>query len=170
MFDLPVDANFVGFRASDALASQIGRLRVSPERVIPTLDRIAAYDVLAASTLGRFVFLFHDGASYPEADGFWVRGGSRAIVSVVSRTGRVTTAVRLRFRSVVANSVRLDTPSEHWVLELKPDVDTEIEVNPTALDGTLRMIVTPATGFRPSDLDPLNRDRRFLGCRVQVIE
>jgi hypothetical protein len=71
---------------------------------------------------------------------------------------------------VVANSVRLDTPSEHWVVELKPDVDTEIEVNPTALDGTLRMIVTPATGFRPSDLDPLNRDRRFLGCRVQVVE
>ena len=66
IFDLPVDVNFVGFRASPGLEAGIGELRVRPERVVPNLDRVAAYEVLASLTLDRFVFLFHDGASYPE--------------------------------------------------------------------------------------------------------
>jgi hypothetical protein len=168
-FDLPVDVNFVGFRASPELEAGVGELRVRPMRVVPNLDRVAAYEVLATLTLDRFVFLFHDGASYPEADGFWVRGSSRAIVSVVSRTGRLTTKVRLRIRSPVANAVRFETPGLSWTSELKADVPTEVDVEPTALDGTLRMTISPAAGFRPADATPGSRDRRFLGCWVEVI-
>jgi hypothetical protein len=168
-FDLPVDVNFVGLRAAPDLEARVGELRVRPERVVPTLDRVAAYEVLATVTLDRFVFLFHDGSSYPESDGFWVRGSNRAIVSVVSQTGRLTTKVRLRLRSPVANAVRLETPGRVWTEELQPDVPRDIEVEPTALDGTLRMIITPAQGFRPSDRTPGDRDRRFLGCWVQVV-
>jgi len=98
-FDLPVDVNFVGFRASPDLEAAIGELRIRPQRIVPNLDRVAAYEVVATLSLARFVFLFHDGGSYPEGDGFWVRGSSRAMVSVVSRTGRLTTKVRLRLRS-----------------------------------------------------------------------
>ena len=168
-FDLPVDVNFVGFRASSGLESAVGRLRVRPMRVTPNLDRVAAYEVLASLALDRFVFLFHDGASYPEAGGFWVRGANRAIVSVVSRTGRLTTKVRLRLRSPVANSVRFETPGLAWTTELEAGVPAELDVEPTPLDGTLRMTISPANGFRPSDVTPENRDRRFLGCWVEVI-
>jgi hypothetical protein len=168
-FDLPVDVNFVGFRASRDLESAVGELRVRPVRVMPTLDRVAAYEVLATLALERFVFLFHDGASYPEPGGFWVRGANRAIVSVVSRTGRLTTKVRLRLRSPVANTVRFETPGLTWTTGLEAGVPTEIDVEPTALDGTLRMTISPATGFRPSELTPANRDRRYLGCWVEVI-
>jgi len=103
-FDLPVDVNFLGLRASPDLEAAIGELRIRPQRVVPNLDRVAAYEVLATLSLARFVFLFHDGGSYPETDGFWVRGSNRAMVSVVSRTGRLTTKVRLRLRSPVANT------------------------------------------------------------------
>jgi len=168
-FDLPVDVNFVGFRASDGLEAGIGSLRVRPVRVVPNLDRVAAYEVLASLTLDRFVFLFHDGASYPETDGFWVRGSSRAIVSVVSRTGRLTTRVRLRLRSPVANTVRFEAPGLAWTTELEAGVPAEVDVEPTPLDGTLRMIISPASGFRPAELTPGNRDRRFLGCWVEVV-
>jgi len=168
-FDLPVDLNFVGFRASQGLEAAVGELRVRPVRVVPALDRMAAHEVLATLTLDRFVFLFHDGASYPEASGFWVRGSSRAIVSVVSRTGRLTSKVRLRLRSPVTNTVRVETPGRSWTTELEAGVPAEIDVEPTALDGTLRMTVGPANGFRPSDLTPGNRDRRFLGCWVEVV-
>jgi hypothetical protein len=168
-FDLPVDVNFVGFRADQALDARIGELRILPVRVVPTLDRVAAYEVLATMTLGRFVFLFHDGSSYPEPDGFWVRGSNRAIVSVVSRTGHLTTGVRLRLRSPVANTIRIDTPGLTWTEGLEPGVPKDIEVEPTALDGTIRMTISPARGFQPSELTPGSQDRRFLGCWVEVV-
>jgi hypothetical protein len=168
-FDLPVDVNFVGFRASAGLESAVGELRVRPMHVVPSLDRVAAYEVLASLALDRFVFLFHDGASYPEDGGFWVRGASRAMVSVVSRTGRLTTRVRLRLKSPVANSIRFETPGRTWTTELEAGVPTELDVEPTPLDGTLRMTISPANGFRPSDVTPGNRDRRFLGCWVEVV-
>ena len=168
-FDLPVDVNFVGFRASSDLEAAIGELRIRPQRIVPNLDRVAAYEVLATLSLARVVFLFHDGGSYPEADGFWVRGSNRAMVSVVSRTGRLTTKVRLRLRSPVANSIRFETPGRSWVTELEAGVPTELDVEPTALDGTLRMTIGAGNGFRPSDVSPGNRDRRFLGCWVEVV-
>jgi hypothetical protein len=168
-FDLPVDVNFVGFHASPALEPAVGELRVRPLRVVPTLDRAAAYEVLATLSLDRFVFLFHDGASYPEAGGFWVRGANRAMVSVVSRTGRLTTKVRLRLRSPVANDIRFDTPGHSWTLHLEAGVPAELDVEPTPLDGTLRMTISPAGGFRPSETTPGSRDHRFLGCWVEVV-
>jgi hypothetical protein len=169
VFDLPVDVNFVGFRASHELDAAIGELRLRPDRVVPTLDRVAAYEVLASSTWDRFVFLFHDGASFPEDGGFWVRGANRAVVSVVSRTGRLTTSVRLRLRSPVANAVRFETPGLSWTTELQPGIPVDLEVQPTPLDGTLRMTISPFGGFRPSEISPGSQDRRFLGCWVEVI-
>jgi hypothetical protein len=168
-FDLPVDVNFVGFRGSPELEAAVGELRVRPMRVAPTLDRVAAYEVFATLALDRFVFLFHDGAAYPESGGFWVRGANRAVVSVVSRTGRLTTKVRLRLRSPVANSIRFETPGLIWTTELEADVPTDLDVEPTLLDGTLRMTISPANGFRPSEATPGSRDSRFLGCWVEVI-
>jgi hypothetical protein len=168
-FDLPVDMSFVGFRASSDLEAAVGVLRVRPMRVVPNLDRVAADEVLSSLTLDRMVFLFHDGESYPEPGGFWVRGKSRAFVSVVSRTGRLTTTVRLRLRSLVTNTVRFETPGRSWTTGLEAGVPTEIDVKPMPLDGTLRMTVTPAMGFRPSDATSGHGDSRFLGCWVEVI-
>jgi hypothetical protein len=161
-FGLPVDVNFVGFRAAADLASAVGELRVRPLRVVPNLDRAAAYEVLATLSLDRFVFLF-------QAGGFWVRGANRAMVSVVSRTGRLTTKVRLRLRSPVANDIRFDTPGHSWTAHLEAGVPSELDVEPTPLDGTLRMTISPAGGFRPSETTPGSRDQRFLGCWVEVV-
>lgn len=167
-FDLPVDVNFVGFRASDELDGHVGLLRLRPHEVVGSLHRVAAFDVLGTWARGPFVFLFHDDQAYSEPDGFWVRGASRVVVSVVSRTGRVQSSFRLRLRSGVANTVRVDTTDQHWTLQLAADQPQEIELTPDARDGALRIVVTPATGFRPSDRDPANGDRRFLGCWVEI--
>jgi hypothetical protein len=125
--------------------------------------------VLASLALKRFVFLFHDGASYPEPDGFWVRGSSRAVVSVVSPSGRLTTGIRLRIRSPIANKVRLEFPGLTRIAELEAGVPTDLDLEPAALDGTLRMTISPEGGFRPAEIQPGNRDRRFLGCWVEVV-
>ncbi|MDO8836251.1 MAG: hypothetical protein Q7V01_11685 [Vicinamibacterales bacterium] len=170
-FDLPVDVGFIGFRASGRLTSAVGNLRVIPLRVIPTLDRPAASDVLGSATLGdRFVFLFHDGASFPEEDGFWVRGAAPASVSVLSRTGRLTLPVELRLRNgPVANTVHIVTPGAVTDVVMGPGEIRTVRLTPTPLDGTLRMIIHPQSGFVPADHEPGNRDTRLLGCWVEVV-
>ena len=170
-FDLPVDIGFVGFRASGTLAATVGNLRIVPLRVIPTLDRPAAYDVLGSTTLGdRFVFLFHDGASFPEANGFWVRGAAPASVSVLSRTGQLTLPDELSQRNApVANTVHILTPGTVTDVVLGPGEIRTVRLTPTPLDGTLRMIIHPQGGFIPAEHEPGNRDTRLLGCWVEVV-
>ncbi len=170
-FDLPVDLSYVGFRASADLEAAVGDLSIAPVRVIPTLERTASEEVLGAETLGeRFVFLFHDGGSYPEDKGFWVRGGSRASVSVVSRTGRLTLPVNLRLRNgPVPNVIRIVTPGETMEVSLGPLESKTVRVAPTALDGTLRMAITPDTGFVPAKIETGSTDTRVLGCWVEVV-
>ncbi|MEW5982849.1 MAG: hypothetical protein AB1806_10825 [Acidobacteriota bacterium] len=170
-FDLPVDLSFVGFLASPDLSPAIAELRVRPERVVPMLSRTAAYEVIASAVLGnRFVFLFHDGAAYPEGSGFWVRGGAETQVSVVSRTGHVTQAVRLRIRNgEVRNTIRIATPDERTEMHLEPRGVREVTLTPTPLDGTLRMIIGAEGGFVPADWEPGNPDRRVLAAWVEVV-
>jgi hypothetical protein len=170
-FDLPVDLGFVGFRADARLAAAVGDLRVVPVRVVPAFDRTAAGEVLGSATLGgRFVFLFHDGASFPEADGFWVRGGSPASVSVLSRTGPMTVPMQLRLRNgPVANTVHILTPGTATDVALAPGETRIVRLAPTPLDGTLRMVIRPAGGFVPASHEPGNRDTRLLGCWVEVV-
>jgi hypothetical protein len=139
-------------------------------RVVPTLDRTAAYNVLGTAILGeQFVFLFHDGASYPEGTGFWVRGQSRASISVVSRMGRLTLPVPLRVRNgPVANVIRILTPGTITELRLGPGEIRTVQLAPSPLDDTLRMIIFPESGFVPARIEPGNRDERLLGCWVEV--
>jgi hypothetical protein len=75
----------------------------------------------------------------------------------------------LRLRSPVANTVRIETPGHTRTVELEPGVPAELDVEPTPLDGTLRMTISPANGFRPSDVTAGSRDRRFLGCWVEAV-
>lgn len=168
-FDLPVDLNFVGFGATGDFEAHVGELSIRPERVVPFLDRIEAHEVVAAARFGQLVFLLHDSSSYPEAGGVWIRGSSRAVLSVVSLTGRLTTKVRLRLRSPVANAIRFETPGLSWTKDLEPGVAAEIDVQPAAADGAVRMSISPTGGFRPSEVEPGSQDRRFLGCWVEIV-
>ncbi|MCK7478771.1 MAG: hypothetical protein M0C28_16390 [Candidatus Moduliflexus flocculans] len=70
-----MDVNFVGFRASPALEAA-DRRTADSTRSVSSRPWIASRRTKCwrSLALDRFVFLFHDGASYPEADGFWVAG------------------------------------------------------------------------------------------------
>jgi len=169
-FDLPADMGLVTFAAHGSLGRQVKELRVIPYRVVPFLDRIAADDVRAAATYDRLLFLFQDTNGYPDRDGFWIRGGSPARVSVVSRTGRLITELRLVLRSRFANRVRIEMPDRVWTEDLGADEEREISVKPTSLDGTVRMVLTAEHGFYPIDTDRGSTDRRYLGCFVRILE
>ncbi len=170
-FALPVDFNFVGFTASPELAASVGHLQVTPTRVVPALERTASNDVLGALTLGgRYVVLLHDGGTYPEAQGFWVRGEAVAAVSIVGADGRLDGPVTLRLRNgPSANVVRVVTLAGETTLTLKPSESRLLDVEPTPLDGSVRLTIFPAAGFVPARIEPGSRDQRVLGCWVEVV-
>lgn len=170
-FNLPVDLSFVGFRADAGMADAVGELRIRPERVVPTLNRTPAYDVVASAGLvDGIVFLFHDGGSYPEETGFWVRGRSETHVSVVARTGPLTEPVKLRIRNgPVPNTIRILTPESRQQITFESSEIKEVTLTPTPLDGTLRIVIAAEHGFVPADKDPGSADRRLLGVWVEVV-
>ncbi|MCK7478772.1 MAG: hypothetical protein M0C28_16395 [Candidatus Moduliflexus flocculans] len=70
----------------------------------------------------------------------------------------------------MANAVRVrDARAARGRLNWRPASRPSSTSSPTALDGTLRMTISPASGFTPAELTPGNRDRRFLGCWVEVV-
>lgn len=170
-FDLPVDLSFVGLRAESGMADAVGELRIKPERVVPTLSRTPAYDVVASAGLGDgIVFLFHDSGSYPEDTGFWVRGRSETHVSVVARSGPLMGPVRLRIRNgPVPNTIRILTPESRQQITFDPREIKEVTLAPTPLDGTLRVVIAAEHGFVPADREPGSVDRRLLGVWVEVV-
>ena len=168
-FDLPVDGAFVGFRASPELEKSVGLIRVHPVSVTPILDRIASSEVLAAASYGPVIALFHDDVSYPELGGFWLRGKASSRVSIVSPTGRLAGDVTLRMRAgPIDNTVVIDGAGGEQRVALAANQVTEVRLSPAPLDGTLRLTLTPERGWVPAERDPASRDRRLLGCWVDV--
>jgi hypothetical protein len=170
-FEIPADISYVGFRASGELAAAIGGLHLIPVHVVPTLARTAMPEVLGSLLLGdEFVVLLHDGASFPEAEGFWVRGEVTASITVVSRSGRLTAPVPLRVRNgPFLNVVRITTSQESMEVVLQPGEQRDVRLAPTPLDGTLRMRIHPERGFVPAKTDPGSTDVRVLGCWVEAV-
>jgi hypothetical protein len=168
-FDLPVDATFVGFKASPELESSVGFLRVRPARVTPMLDRIATSEVLAAAAYGPIVVLFHDDAAYVERDGFWLRGKASSQVSIVSPTGPLAGDVTLRIRpGPIDNTIVIEGAGGTKRVSVEAERPTEVRLSPAPLDGILRLSLFPERGWVPAERDPTSGDRRMLGCWIDV--
>jgi hypothetical protein len=170
VFDLPADMGMVSFATSGKLGKQVTALRIVPYRVVPFLDRIAADHVRSAAAFDRLLFLFHDDEVYPDATGFWVRGGGRARVSVVSRTGLLISDLRLVLHTVVPNTIHIEMPDRVWSEQLAANEEREILIKPTSLDGTVRLVISAERGYYPIDSTPGSTDRRHLGCYVRIVE
>jgi hypothetical protein len=108
---------------------------------------------------------FLDGDVFPEAEGFWVRGGRTTEVvlsqgsSAANRTGTLT----LR-NGAAANTVTIQSGAWQEVLALAAG-EARVVALPTAdALGSWPLTITSASGFRPSDT--AGEDRRFLGVWI----
>jgi hypothetical protein len=168
-FDLPVDAAFVGFRASPELDSSVGMIRIRPAAVTPTLDRIATAEVLAAASYGPIVALFHDDVAWVEREGFWLRGQATCQVSIVSPDGRLPGDVTLRFRpGPIDNTIVIEGAGGIQRVDLVAGQPKEVRLSPAPMDGTLRLTLTAERGWVPAERESGSGDRRMLGCWVDV--
>lgn len=122
-----------------------------------------------ASKYGEFAVYFADDQAFPEASGFWVRGGAEATIGV--QPPMAATPVDLFLRNApVANRVSVASGDWQEALDLAPGEERAVRLPsgeasfPTAF--TVR--IHPEHGVRPADLEPGNRDLRTLGVWAEV--
>ena len=121
---------------------------------------------LRAHRYGPVTVYFIDDRVYAEPDAFWV-GGARYANVVLQADPGVTEAMLTITNAPVPNDVTVLGAAEPFKQPLAAREAVEI---PIVFDarGSARLQIESASGFIPADINPANRDRRFLGVYVQV--
>jgi hypothetical protein len=161
-FELPIDANFVGFEASRDLAPLVRRIEVTPLAVVDLSRRIAVGQVLAARTYPGGDLFAHDEQSWIEADGAWTAGRRTAAFTFVPRPG-TPPLVRL-YVGPRTDTVELSGTGWQRRVEVGPDQRVDVPVPRTDPSKPIALRVRTAGGFVPADRDPATQDRRFIGA------
>ena len=167
-FRVPLDTEFVGFRAGRPIEPTIAELRITPLGVVDVRRRFRTATVLSAAVFKPATVFFHDGNAYAEREGFWVKGRATTRITV-QKTRDTETGVLLAIHSGPRpNVVSVSTPSWSQKLELVPGVTQRVVV-PTA-EGAVFVPVTisAADGFVPAEVES-SRDERLLGAWVAFI-
>jgi hypothetical protein len=167
-FEVPLDAEFVGFRASRRAEQAIAELRVSPRSVVETRKRIAADTVLSAAAFAPVQIFFHESQAYPEAEGFWVAGRTTVRMTML-KVRESDPAVLLAVHSGARpNIVTLATSDWSERLELVPGVTARVAVPSKAGERSIALTISTADGFVPAEIER-SRDRRLLGAWIAFI-
>ena len=168
IFDVPLDSEFVGFRATREAEHAIAELRLSPRTIVESRQRIAAGTVLSAAAFEPVRIFFHDSSAYPETGGFWVRGRATVrmtLLKVRENDPGVLLAVHSGAR---ANVVTLATPGWSQTLELVPGVTERVIVPSKVGERFIPLTISTTSGFVPAEIEP-SRDRRLLGAWIAFI-
>ena len=167
-FDVPLDAEFVGFRAPRQVEGTIAELRVSPLTVVDTRKRFRADTVLSAAAFLPARVFFHDSFSYPEAEGFWVRGRTTAHMTLLKTRGSDPGILLAVHSGARANIVTFATPEWSQRLELVPGITQRVTVPSREGDRFIPLTIESTGGFVPAEIEA-SRDRRLLGAWIAFI-
>lgn len=163
-FRLPLDAEFVAFRADPELERSTTLLRLRPVQVVDAGRRLRTDAIVAAASFGSTLVFFHDAVSYIEPGGFWARGRSKMRVTLAKPEAPDSFALNLHC-GARANQVTVLTPHGSWRLELAPNVARTL-VLPANHQALMPLDIATASGFVPAEIEPGNPDRRVLGCWI----
>jgi hypothetical protein len=167
--DLPVDANFVGFRGSNEVERAVKSIVVTPARLIDEGARPHLPAVLAAARYEDVNVFFHDEQLYAEVAGFWTMGKRKMAVTMTTSADRPK-PIALRIHcGLQANRVTLTTRGWTRTFDLVP-MEPQIVELPASATGVIPLSLATENGFSPSQNDPSSKDRRFLGIWVEVVK
>ena len=167
-FDVPLDAEFVGFRAPRAVERIIAELRIRPRTVVEKRRRMTAGTVLSAAHFEAARIFFHDSLSYPEADGFWVKGRATARMTLLKTRERDADVMLAVHSGARPNVVTLTTPRWSQTLQLAPAVIERVVVPSREGERFIPLTITTSGGFVPAEVEQ-SKDRRLLGAWVEFI-
>jgi hypothetical protein len=165
-FQVPLDSQFVGFRASRQVERAIAGMRVTPVNVVETRRRFRAPVVRAAASYVSASVFFHDAEAYPEHDGFWVKGRSETQVTIAKKVPASPSVTLVIHSGSRASVVTLSTGRWTEHAELVPGVTTRVSVPSDATEQFIPLTISTSDGFVPAETERGNRDRRLLGAWV----
>ncbi len=142
----------------DAARASVRRLTLRP-RALPDSE-LAQPHALRAARFGATVLFALDDNVFLEPGALWVRGerSARVIVQPDAADG---TVIRLK-AGAVDNVVTLAAGGWSSEVRLGRDETRDVTLPAAALSPAV-LSLTSATGFRPSEHGPGNRDVRWLG-------
>jgi hypothetical protein len=162
--ELPVGAQELTVRADEAARDELTGVELRPMR----LDRSPATNAVPRRAVrydGMVVF-FLDDRAYPEPSGFWV-GGQRDTRVMLAPDRKASSAPLILRNGPVENTVTLEYGGRPDTVVLQAGEERQIEVPLDPVAGTSLVRIRSSAGFRPSAVDPNNRDTRLLGVYVR---
>ena len=106
--------------------------------------------------------------TYPEAEGFWVRGRQDTQFVLVPDPSSGAATVRLLVRNGASpNQVSVESGTFQRLLVMTPGQEQELEI-PLGPGGSASVRVASGDGFVPAERDPASSDRRLLGVWLQL--
>ena len=96
--------------------------------------------------------------------------GAREGQVVFAADGRPSGQTIVLRNGAAENIVTIESGVWRRDLPLRPGEEHAVDIPLDPSRGAALIRIRPATGFRPSELDPNNRDARFLGVFVRMPE
>lgn len=162
---LPVGVRSLAIEADTAAARSVVSARLQPlpfdDGATPTGETARVLASRAARYPSAAAFFIDDNA-YAEPTGFWIAGGRRARIVIARDRPQLTLFIR---NAPVENVVTIETDGIRQELVLAGGEERELPFNGRSLS---MVRVTSASGFRPSQVEPGNKDLRYLGCWLEL--
>jgi hypothetical protein len=168
-FRVPLDAEFVGFRASRPTERTIAQLRLRALTIEDQDRRFESPVVRSSADFGVARAFFHDGDSFPEEDGLWVKGRATARLTILKPSESQTSLPLAIHGGGRENIAILETPGWSQRIELAPDITSKIAIPSMAGERFVSLSVTSVNGFIPAEEERGSKDRRLLGVWVAFI-
>lgn len=165
MFELPVPVRSIVLEGDEGVRRFVRRAELQPVEILPPDRQVTARPALRAAKYGLVRVFFLDNGAFMEWPGFWTHGEGQTHI-IVDGAGRSDLVVRVR-SGAAPTGVSIDADGWRRTVMLKRDEVREITI-PGRRDPRARLVtLTTASGFRPSDVEPGNGDRRLLGVWVE---
>ena len=168
-FRIPLDAEFVGFRASRQVEKTIAELRLRPLTIVDADRRFVTPTVRSAADFGAARIFFHDGESFPEEEGMWVKGRATSRFTILKLAGQQTSVSLAVHGGPRANTAVFATPDWSQRVELLPGAIGKVGIPSASGEAFIPLSVTSSTGFVPAEVDSGSKDRRLLGVWIAFI-
>jgi hypothetical protein len=168
-FLVPLDSEFVGFRASRPVERTIAELRLRALTIVDEDRRFETPLVRSSADFGVARVFFHDGDSFPETEGLWVKGRSTATLTILKPNEGQTSVPLVIHSGGRQNAAILETPGWSQRVELVPGITTKFAIPSTAGERFVSLSVTSVDGFVPAEVETGSKDRRLLGVWIAFI-
>jgi hypothetical protein len=138
-----------------------------PLRIVDASNRPQGLEVQSARFYREGAILFVDTNVFQEPSGFWIRKARSASFLVAVGTGPQA-PIRLHTHcGPIANELRVTSGPVDRQLSYRPGRGA-FEIDIPAPAGRAMVEVAVSSGFVPFERDPDDRDRRDLGCWVEM--